>query len=212
MHLLQQVPASTSSSTRSAATRRAGSRAATRCSREVMSVFQPPAVRVIATAAHAGPPSAGAGRGRRRGRRRAVGGRLDPGRSADRPTTTSRSTSSTDRSAASRAGRCCAPVGGVLPPYWVFKALPSVCSDKLPGGYATFGFVIEARQGPAGWRLAAAPARHRSGRAQLRGVPHRHRARRAAGAAARSCSGCRRSSSICRRSCSSCSTARSTTG
>ena len=35
------------------------------------------------------------------------------------------------------------PVGGVLPPYWVFTALPSVCSDKLPKGYATFGFIVE---------------------------------------------------------------------
>ena len=36
-----------------------------------------------------------------------------------------------------------APVGGVLPPYWVFTALPSICSDKLPKGYATFGFIVE---------------------------------------------------------------------
>ena len=35
------------------------------------------------------------------------------------------------------------PVGGVLPPYWVFKSLPSICSDKAPNGYATFGFVVE---------------------------------------------------------------------
>ncbi len=35
------------------------------------------------------------------------------------------------------------PVGGVLPPYWVFTALPSVCSDKLPGGYASLGFITE---------------------------------------------------------------------
>jgi RoxA-like, cytochrome c-like len=35
------------------------------------------------------------------------------------------------------------PVGGILPPYWVFTALPSICSDKLPRGYATFGFVVE---------------------------------------------------------------------
>ncbi len=35
------------------------------------------------------------------------------------------------------------PVGGALPPYWVFKALPSVCHDKLPGGYASLGFVVE---------------------------------------------------------------------
>lgn len=35
------------------------------------------------------------------------------------------------------------PVGGVLPPYWVFRALPAICRDKLPNGYATFGFVME---------------------------------------------------------------------
>jgi hypothetical protein len=35
------------------------------------------------------------------------------------------------------------PVGGVLPPYWVFTALPSVCRDKLPNGYATFGLLME---------------------------------------------------------------------
>lgn len=40
-------------------------------------------------------------------------------------------------------GSLLAPIGGVLPPYWVFRALPSVCSDKLPNGYATFGFVME---------------------------------------------------------------------
>lgn len=34
-------------------------------------------------------------------------------------------------------------VGGVLPPYWVLKALPSICREKLPNGYATFGFVME---------------------------------------------------------------------
>jgi hypothetical protein len=35
------------------------------------------------------------------------------------------------------------PVGGVLPPYWVFKALPSICREKLPGGYESLGFVVE---------------------------------------------------------------------
>ena len=35
------------------------------------------------------------------------------------------------------------PVGGVLPPYWVFRALPAICRDKLPGGYASFGFITE---------------------------------------------------------------------
>jgi mono/diheme cytochrome c family protein len=41
-------------------------------------------------------------------------------------------------------GNLLAPVGGALPPYWVFKSLPSVCSDKLPKGYSTFGFISEA--------------------------------------------------------------------
>jgi len=40
-------------------------------------------------------------------------------------------------------GSLFAPVGGALPPYWIFKSLPSVCSDKLPNGYATFGFIAE---------------------------------------------------------------------
>jgi len=35
------------------------------------------------------------------------------------------------------------PIGGVLPPYWIFKNLPNICSDKLPGGYASFGFIVE---------------------------------------------------------------------
>src|SRR3954467_10136146 len=40
-------------------------------------------------------------------------------------------------------GSLLSPIGGVLPPYWVFTALPSVCPDKLPGGYASLGFVME---------------------------------------------------------------------
>jgi len=35
------------------------------------------------------------------------------------------------------------PVGGVLPPLAVFAALPSICPEKLPGGYASLGFVFE---------------------------------------------------------------------
>ena len=35
-------------------------------------------------------------------------------------------------------------VGGLLPPYWIFKALPKVCADKLPGGYASLGFIFES--------------------------------------------------------------------
>jgi hypothetical protein len=38
------------------------------------------------------------------------------------------------------------PVGGVLPPYWVFRALPTICRDRLPGGYAEFGFIVEPNQ------------------------------------------------------------------
>lgn len=40
-------------------------------------------------------------------------------------------------------GRLLAPIGGALPPYWVFQSLPSICRDKLPNGYATFGFITE---------------------------------------------------------------------
>jgi len=35
------------------------------------------------------------------------------------------------------------PVGGALPPLAVFTALPSICPDKLPGGYASLGFITE---------------------------------------------------------------------
>jgi hypothetical protein len=41
-------------------------------------------------------------------------------------------------------GSLFATVGGALPPYWVFRSLPSICSDKLPNGYSTFGFITEA--------------------------------------------------------------------
>jgi hypothetical protein len=34
-------------------------------------------------------------------------------------------------------------VGGVLPPYLIFKTLPALCPDKLPGGYASLGLVFE---------------------------------------------------------------------
>jgi mono/diheme cytochrome c family protein len=36
-----------------------------------------------------------------------------------------------------------APVGGALPPYAVFTALPSICRDRLPGGYASLGLIFE---------------------------------------------------------------------
>ena len=40
-------------------------------------------------------------------------------------------------------GSLLATVGGVLPPYAVFKALPEICSDKLPGGLASVGMIVE---------------------------------------------------------------------
>ena len=55
------------------------------------------------------------------------------------------------------------PVGGVLPPYWVFRALPAICRDKLRGGYASFGFIDRAGPRSADRRLAA-PARSGSTR------------------------------------------------
>ena len=42
-------------------------------------------------------------------------------------------------------------VGGVLPPYWIFKVLPDMFPDELPGGYETFGFIMEeGRDMPVG--------------------------------------------------------------
>jgi mono/diheme cytochrome c family protein len=35
------------------------------------------------------------------------------------------------------------PVGGTLPPYWIFRSLPAMCPEKLPGGYASLGFIVE---------------------------------------------------------------------
>src|SRR4051812_4309499 len=40
-------------------------------------------------------------------------------------------------------GSLLTPVGGTLPPYWMFKALPSICSDRVPGGFESFGLVVE---------------------------------------------------------------------
>ena len=35
------------------------------------------------------------------------------------------------------------PVGGVLPPYWIFRAMPEICRDRLPGGFASLGLIVE---------------------------------------------------------------------
>lgn len=51
------------------------------------------------------------------------------------------------------------PVGGVLPPYWVFRVLPQICPDRLPGdGYESLGLLFEeGHELPIGvsrrWRL-----------------------------------------------------------
>lgn len=42
-------------------------------------------------------------------------------------------------------------VGGLAPPYWILMALPEVCPDMLPGGYASVGLLIEeGRDRPIG--------------------------------------------------------------
>ncbi len=55
-------------------------------------------------------------------------------------------------------GSILTPVGGLLPPYLIFKSLPKICPEKLPGGYASLGLIFEAnRDLPVGvsrrWRL-----------------------------------------------------------
>jgi hypothetical protein len=40
-------------------------------------------------------------------------------------------------------GSVASSIGGLLPPYEIFKVLPKVCPEKLPGGYASLGFVFE---------------------------------------------------------------------
>jgi mono/diheme cytochrome c family protein len=40
-------------------------------------------------------------------------------------------------------GSVFSPVGGVLPPYQVFKTLPVLCRDRLPGGYQSLGLIQE---------------------------------------------------------------------
>ena len=128
-------------------------------------------------------------RGRGRGGGGLVGGRVDPDRSADRRYAAIEEHFKYGSIGSEPGGSLLSPIGGVLPPYWVFKALPSVCSDKLPNGYESFGFVDGAWSRPAGRRLAAPPAGHRSGRAQLRGVPHEHACAMPQAPRRRSCSG-----------------------
>jgi hypothetical protein len=84
-----------------------------------------------------------------------------------------------------------APVGGVLPPYQVFKTLPAICSDKLPGG-------------GGGWASIRSGSTARCATPEPSAI---HRRRRLGW-----WSGCRRINSISNRSCGSCSTARSTAG
>ena len=90
------------------------------------------------------------------------------------------------------------PIGGALPPYMVFKALPAMCSDRLPGGYARSASssspVATCRSASRG---GGASASTRSASTARSVTPARCATRRAARAA--SSSACRRSSSTCRR-------------
>jgi hypothetical protein len=40
-------------------------------------------------------------------------------------------------------GTLLSAAGGLLPPYQIFRVLPQICPEKLPGGYAGLGFVYE---------------------------------------------------------------------
>ena len=40
-------------------------------------------------------------------------------------------------------GSLLATIGGALPPYWVLTALPSICPEMAPNGFATFGLITE---------------------------------------------------------------------
>ena len=100
------------------------------------------------------------------------------------------------------------PIGGALPPYMVFKTLPAMCGERLPGGYASTGLIFEpGRDLPIG-----VSRRRRFGVEQVgfncalchtstvrdspsRAAPHRPRH---AGAAARPAGGGAGSSSIAR--------------
>ncbi len=103
------------------------------------------------------------------------------------------------------------PVGGALPPYWVFKALPSICPEKLPGGFASVGLITEpGKDLPIGMsrrrrfgvdQVGFNCALCHTGTCAMR--PARHRA---------SCWACRRISSICSASSRSCWNARWTAG
>jgi len=43
-------------------------------------------------------------------------------------------------------GSIFSPVGGLLPPLAIFKVMPEICPDRLPGGYASLGFLFEPGQ------------------------------------------------------------------
>jgi len=44
-------------------------------------------------------------------------------------------------------GSLSTPVGGILPPEWIFRVLPQIAPEKLPGGYASLGLVFEKGHG-----------------------------------------------------------------
>ncbi len=71
-------------------------------------------------------------------------------------------------------GSLLATVGGVLPPYEVFKALPADLQRQAAGRARVRRADCRAGARPAHRRVAAPPARDRSGRVQLRVVPFRN--------------------------------------
>ena len=108
-------------------------------------------------------------------------------------------------------GSLLSTVGGVLPPYAVFKALPEICSDKLPGGLASVGLIVE----PGHDLPVGVSRRRRLGIDQVGfncALCHAGTVRDTPTAAPRVVLDAGRTSRPRNRSCDSCSTARSTTG
>ena len=64
-------------------------------------------------------------------------------------------------------------------PYWIWQVLPRMFADKLPGGYASLGFIWEpGRELPIGFSKKNV-ARLGADRGQLRVLPYRDLSHRA---------------------------------
>ena len=176
----------TSSSIRSAATRRAGSRSTEAMLHGGHVGLSAAAVSVIATACATlvrGCLVVVAGSWRRRGRRLGARRRSAPIGPSTYDGHPGAFQVRVDRQ---RAGRLAAGAGrrraaAVLGVQGAAVDLQRQAAGRLRVGSAS---IIEPGQRPADRRLAAPAARHRSGRAQLRGLPHRHGPRHAGRGAA----------------------------